>query len=224
MRKKKVARRYAGLCVALFAAALGIALVTNASLGTTPITSLPYTLSVIFPLSLGAFTFLSNILFVALQKLLLWREFTARHLLQLPAVLLFSVFIDVCMWLTRPLMTEVYAGQIALCLAGCAVLGLGISLEIVSDATVLPGEGLVIAIAYRAHKIFGNVKILFDLGLVALAAGLSLAALHTVVGLREGTVLSAVLVGLCVRFFSRWTRLLTPFFHGRKLIRRSSEY
>lgn len=219
MKKKKVVRRYVGLCLALFIAALGIALVTNASLGTTPITSLPYTLSAIFPLSLGAFTFLSNILFVAMQKVLLWKEFSAQHLLQLPAVLLFSVFIDVCMWLTRPLMTEVYAGQIALCLAGCAVLGLGISLEIVSDATVLPGEGLVIAIAYRAHKIFGNVKILFDLGLVALAAGLSLVSLHTVVGLREGTVLSAVLVGLCVRLFSRWTRLLTPFFHGRKLIR-----
>ena len=149
--------------------ALGIALVTNSNLGTTPITSLPYALGAIFALSLGTATFLLNLLFVALQKVLLRKEFSPAHLLQLPAVLLFSVFIDICMWLTRPLITAVYPLQILLCLIGCGVLGLGISLEIVSNATVQPGEGIVIAIAYRARKIFGNIKVLFDLSLVALA-------------------------------------------------------
>lgn len=216
IRKKGLARRYAGLCVASFVMALGIALVTNANLGTTPITSLPYVLSAIYPLSLGATTFLLNMLLVAMQKVLLRKEFPWTHLLQLPAVLLFSIFIDLCMWLTTPLITTAYPLQILLCLAGCAVLGLGISLEIVSDATVQPGEGMVIAIAYRTHTIFGNIKVLFDLVLVALAAGLSLVMLHGVVGLREGTLLAAVLTGFCIRFFSRWTRRLTPFFHGRK--------
>ncbi|EFL84447.2 hypothetical protein HMPREF1022_03013 [Desulfovibrio sp. 6_1_46AFAA] len=208
-----------GFCFASFVMALGIALVTNSNLGTTPITSLPYALGAIFTLSLGTATFLLNLLFVALQKVLLRKEFSPAHLLQLPAVLLFSVFIDICMWLTRPLVTDVYPLQILLCLTGCGVLGLGISLEIVSNATVQPGEGIVIAIAYRARKIFGNIKVLFDLSLVALAAGLSFAVLHNVVGLREGTVIAAVLTGFCVRFFSRWTRHLTPFFHCRKLIR-----
>ncbi len=219
MKKKNPVRRYAGFCVASFIMAMGIALVTNANLGTTPITSLPFALGAIFSLSLGAATFLLNILLVAAQKLLLWKEFSVLHLLQLPAVLMFSVFIDLCMWLTRPLITDVYPLQILLCLVGCAVLGLGVSLEIVSDATVLPGEGVVIAIAYRTRKIFSNIKVLFDLSLVAVAAGLAFAVLHTVVGLREGTVIVAVLTGFCVRFFSRWTRHLTPFFHGRKLIR-----
>lgn len=147
--------------------AMGIALVTNANLGTTPITSLPFALGAIFSLSLGAATFLLNILLVAAQKLLLWKKFSVLHLLQLPAVLMFSVFIDLCVWRTRPLITDVYSLQILLCLVGCAVLGLGVSLEIVSDATVLPGEGVVIAIAYRTRKIFGDIKVLFDLSLVA---------------------------------------------------------
>lgn len=223
MTKKNPARRYAGFCLAAFIMALGIALVTNAGLGTTPITSLPFTLSAIFSLSLGAATFLLNILFVTAQKLLLRKEFSVLHLLQLAAVLPFSVFIDLCMWLTQPLVTSVYPLQLALCLTGCAVLGLGVSLEIVSDATVLPGEGIVIAIAYRTRKIFGNIKVLFDLFLVVAAAGLSFVVLHTVVGLREGTVVAAVLTGFCVRFFSRWTRRLAPFFHGEKLIRHKRE-
>ena len=73
--------------------ALGIALVTNSNLGTTPITSLPYALGAIFALSLGTATFLLNLLFVALQKVLLRKEFSPAHLLQLPAVLLFSPII-----------------------------------------------------------------------------------------------------------------------------------
>ena len=38
-------KRYAGFTVALLVCALGVALVTNACLGTSPITSLPYALS-----------------------------------------------------------------------------------------------------------------------------------------------------------------------------------
>ena len=59
--------------------ALGIALVTNSNLGTTPITSLPYALGAIFALSLGTATFLLNLLFVALQKVLLRKEFSPVH-------------------------------------------------------------------------------------------------------------------------------------------------
>jgi Predicted membrane protein len=90
-------RRYAGFCVASALMALGIAMITNSNLGTTPITSLPFTLGAIFSLSLGTVTFLLNAVFLLAQKLLLWKEFSAHHLIQLPAVLLFSVFIDLSM-------------------------------------------------------------------------------------------------------------------------------
>lgn len=208
-------RRYAGFCVASALMALGIAMITNSSLGTTPITSLPFTLSAIFSLSLGTVTFLLNVVFLLLQKLLLWKEFSARHLIQLPAVLAFSVFIDLAMWITRPLFSPNYAFQVLLSLVGCAVLGFGISLEIVCNATVQPGEGIVIAIAYRTRKMFSSIKVLFDVSMVLSAAVLSFLVLHQVVGLREGTVAAAVLTGLWVRFFSRWTSRLSPYFGGR---------
>ena len=99
-----------------------------------------------------------------------------------------------------------------MCVAGSAVLGLGISLEIVCNATVLPGEGMVIAIAYRTRKMFGNIKVLFDISLVISAALLALIVLGEVVGLREGTVLSAFLVGQFVKLTSPWARKLKPVF------------
>lgn len=55
------------------------------------------------------------------------------------------------------------------------VLGLGVSLEIISNATVLPGEGMVVAIVFRTHKNFGNIKVLVDSSMVLAAVLLSLA-------------------------------------------------
>lgn len=210
--KKEIAKRYGGLCVALFVCALGVALITNAHLGTSPITSLPYALTFMLPLSLGAFTFLSNIIFLVIQKMLLGRQFGIVQMMQLPAVLVFGLFIDFWMWATTPLMGDNYLWQLAMCVAGSAVLGLGISLEIVCNATVLPGEGMVIAIAYRTRKMFGNIKVLFDISLVISAALLALIVLGEVVGLREGTVLSAFLVGQFVKLTSPWARKLKPVF------------
>lgn len=210
--KSVLCKRYAGFTVALLVCALGVALVTNACLGTSPITSLPYALSAIFSLSLGTVTFLANICFLVVQKALLGRYFTVGHLMQIPAVFLFGLFIDGWMWATSHLVTDVYWQQMLMCLVGSIVLGMGVSLEIISNATVLPGEGMVVAIVFRTHKNFGNIKVLVDFSMVLAAALLSLAVLHTVVGLREGTIISAVLVGMSVRFFSRWTRRLAPLF------------
>ena len=42
--------------------------------------------------------------------------------------------------------------------------------------------------------------------------------LPKIAGLREGTLISALMVGSCVKLFSRWTRRLKPFFHGRKIV------
>ena len=199
MTNREKIKRCGVFGVALFVCALGIGLITNANLGTSPITSLPYVGSRILGLSLGTLTFLLNVLLLIWQKILLGREFHVTHLFQLPAVFLFSVFIDVGMALTAPLASTDYPFQMGMCFVGCAILGLGISLEIVSNVTVLPGEGIVIAIAYRFKKIFGRIKVLFDVSLVMLSIVFSFAFLHDLVGIREGTVVSALLVGNFVR-------------------------
>ena len=57
--------------------------------------------------------------------------------------------------------------------------------------------------------------------LVLAAVLLSLAVLHTIVGLREGTIISAVLVGMSVRFFSRWTRRLALLFWEKEKLEKA---
>ncbi len=89
--------------------------------------------------------------------------------MQIPAVFLFGLFIDGWMWATSYLVTDVYWQQMLMCLVGSMVLGLGVSLEIISNATVLPGEGMVVAIVFRTHKNFGNIKVLVDSSMVLAA-------------------------------------------------------
>lgn len=212
MATQKIFRRYGVFCCSLFVCALGVALITNSHIGTSPITSVPYVVSFLCPLSLGTLTFLMNVVFLLLQMLLLRKEFTPHYLLQLPAVLVFGLYIDLCMKLTSSVITDNYTYQLLCCVVGSAVLGLGITVQILSNATVLPAEGLLVVIAYKSHKMFGRLKIIFDSSLVLLALAISLLGLYSVVGLREGTVISALLVGNFVRLFSRLTLGLNSYF------------
>lgn len=198
-------KRYAFLVVALFITAFGIALITNSMLGTSPIACLPFVLTSIFGLTLGTFTFVMNIFLLAAQKLLLGSVFATRHMLQLPTAFLFGIFIDLSMFLTRVCITDVYPLQIVCCTVGTAILGLGISLQVACNSTTIPCIGILVAVSYRWHINFGNVKVLLDLTLVALAALLSWAVLGEIVGIREGTVISAALTGFFAKGFSRIT-------------------
>ena len=49
-------KRYIIFLIGLFVNSLGVSLITKANLGTSPISSIPYVLSLNFPLTLGNFT------------------------------------------------------------------------------------------------------------------------------------------------------------------------
>ena len=185
---------------------LGIALVTRGNLGTTPISTLPLVSAYLTHLTFGQTTFIINILFVGLQWLLLRKSVNWTILLQIPMTLAFSFLIDFSMGLTEWMQTDSYIKCLAISMLGNAVLGAGVALEVFSGAMVLPGEGLVLAVAKVTQKPFANLKILNDVTLVILAVLLSWAAFGELRGVREGTIISAVFVGIFVKL---WLRLIT---------------
>ena len=195
---------------ALFVMSLGIALVTRGNLGTTPISSLPLVSAYASDLTFGETTFLINLLFVAAQWILLRRSINKVLLLaQIPITLAFSYFIDTSMKFTEFLSSDVYWKCFAVSMLGNVVLGLGVALEVFSGAAALPGEGLVLAVSTVLHKPFSSVKIANDGILVLLALLLSYCVFHEIHGLREGTVISALCVGIFVKF---WLAGLTKLF------------
>ena len=67
-----------------------------------------------------------------------------------------------------------------------------------------PGEGLALAIAETIPKECGRCKIGVDSGMVIMGVLSSFALLHSLQGVREGTILAALGVGFLARLFGRW--------------------
>lgn len=67
MSKQELTRRYLFFIAGLYVNSLGISLITKAELGTSPISSIPYTLSIGFPLSLGMFTLFYSLLLIVIS-------------------------------------------------------------------------------------------------------------------------------------------------------------
>ena len=130
MSKKELIRRYVFFLLGLFVNSLGISLITKANLGTSPISSIPYTLSLGFPLSLGMFTMIFSMLLMVIQLVILRKRFSKELWLQLPISLVFSAFIDLTMAMIFFVNPQTYATQMLSLLLGCVVLGFGVFMEV----------------------------------------------------------------------------------------------
>lgn len=201
------AQRYLVFLVGLFVNSLGVSVITKADLGTSPISSIPYVLSLNFPFSLGAFTVVFSFLLIAIQLVILRRNFKAEHALQIPVSFLFGIFIDLTMAMLGDFVPTLYPFKLLFLLVGCVILGVGVYMEVVADVAMLPGESFVRAVCTTWKTEFGLTKICFDVSLAVIAAVLSLVLAHRLQGVREGTILAALLVGFLARLLGR----LLPF-------------
>ena len=198
MQAAGLIKRSISLLLGLFFMGLWISLVTRSALGTSPISSVPYVLCLAFPVTFGEFTILLTLLFFAAEILIIGRSFPKHQYLQIPVAFSLGIFVDVGMYLSAGVRPVLYPEQIAIVILGSVILALGIFLQVTANIILNPGEGLVRAIAEKTHRRFGIVKVFFDSTLVASAALISFAAFGTVEGFREGTVISAILVGYII--------------------------
>ena len=193
--------RYSLFVVAVIVQASGIALVVKSLLGTSPISSLPYVISLASPFTLGQMTFSINILLVLGQYLLLRKAFDNMQFLQIPVTLIFSWFIDFFMDVWAWVVPNSYIMQMLPLLIGTTLIAFGVAVQGIANVLMLPGEGIVYAVSRYFHIEFGKVKTGNDVILVLLAAVISLIYLGSIEGIREGTLISALITGSIARFF-----------------------
>lgn len=202
--KTELIKRYIFLLAGLFVNGLGVSFITKAGLGTSPITSIPYTLSLGFTPTVGMFTLVFNIFLIILQVILLRRNFQLQNLLQLPIIALFSFFIDLTMSLLGFMQPETYAMKVVSLIVGCLILGFGVFIEMVANVAMLPGEATVRAVSDVFSTDFGKTKIAFDSSMTIIAAILSFIMFKHLDGVREGTIVAAILVGFIARLFKKY--------------------
>lgn len=196
-------KRYIIFLIGLFINSLGVSLITKASLGTSPISSIPYVLSLNFSFTLGQFTIAFSLLLILIQLVILRRNFRAEHLLQIPISILFGWFIDLTMSMLFFVEPHSYISSIIYLLIGCLILGFGVYTEVLANVAMLPGESFVRAVSSTWKTEFGTTKVAFDVSLTVIAAALSFIFARRLDGVREGTVIAALLVGFIARLIGR---------------------
>ena len=107
------------------------------------------------------------------------------------------------MFLLADLMPQAYVWKMIYLLLGCLILGIGVYAEVLADVVMLPGESFVRAIVFRWNTDFGITKICFDVSMAVIAVALSFVFAGKLNGVREGTIIAAILVGFIARLIGR---------------------
>ncbi|MDE7407815.1 MAG: hypothetical protein K2M76_05285 [Muribaculaceae bacterium] len=199
--------RYLCFITGLFFLSLGVDFIVASSLGTTPISSINYVLSLNLPITLGVATFVFNMVVIAMQFWLV-RGIGSRRdyveiMLQIPFSLLFSIFIDFNMlWISR-ISISGYAMSLLLLVTGCIAQAIGVVLELKPNVAIMSAEGFVKYFCRRYNRDFGKTKVVFDISLVITAILLSLVMAGRIDGVREGTLIAALSTGFLVNLLAR---------------------
>lgn len=200
----KTFNRYFIYLLSLFIISLGASLSIKANLGTSPLICLPYVSSLITKLTVGEVMFVFTLIFILIQVVLLRRDFERRQYLQLVVGTIFSFFVDFSLMLVNFINPVGYLSQMALLLFSCVVVAFGVLLEIQTEIVYLPADGVIVAISKVLKKEFSTVKPFVDTSMVVIAAILSVVFLGYLAGVREGTVISAIIIGPIVKVLKRY--------------------
>ena len=208
MKAKELGLRYGISTLGLILVALGVGISIKSNLGIAPPSCPPTILNLRFTaISVGSFTWMMHLLFILLQVVILRKRFKLKYLMQIPAAFVFGYMCDGAIWLFDSIQAPAtnYAVQILLSLAAVVVTALGIKLEVLGRSWILAGDMTTASLADEVKKPFGTVKVIFDVALVAITALLAwiffglLTGNGSTVVIREGTIILAVLTGLCMR-------------------------
>ncbi len=190
--------------IGLFIMTVGIAFSVRSDLGVSPVSSPPYTLTVVWNVEMGMATFLFHVALVLLQILLLRRKYKPKNLLQLAVGVVFGLFTTFCNSLVMMIpIPDILPFRIIMLAVSIVIVAIGIFLYVPADIMPLAGEGTMLAISQVTGFKFSNVKIGFDVSVSVISLVICLITVHNPGSVGIGTVVSAVLTGAALGVITR---------------------
>ena len=216
-----VIRRYALFLIGLFIASMGVAFSTKAGLGTTPVASMPYSVSLVSTLlSFGGWLNLLSVIQIVIQIVILKGKCNYIEIaIQTVLAFVYGYLTDFSCWLIRDVPVSGYPMQFVFMLLGCMILALGLWIQFKGGVAMLPAEAMNRAISRITGKRYENVKIVFDILYIVAASIICLVFLGELKGVREGSIIAAVAVGSMIKLLNR----CFDKYVQRPAIRRSAE-
>ena len=202
---KIILRQYILFLIGLFIASMGVAFSTKAGLGTSPVASLPYSVSLVSSLiSFGGWLNVLSVIQIAVQVILLGKKCKpVEILIQTVLAFVYGYLTNLSCWLIRDIPVNSYLEQLIYLAVSCFVLAFGIWLQLKGKVAMLPGEAMNRAISEVTGKKYENIKILFDVLYIVVSAIICLAFLGELKGVREGSIIAAFAVGLIIKLYNR---------------------
>ncbi len=114
--------------------------------------------------------------------------------------------------LLRDLVLNGYIARAVLLLIGCVIVALGFSMSYTSRVALEANTAFLNVFSLRSGKPYSTLKTLTDVLIVVMAALVGLVFLHSIVGIREGTVVAALIVGPIAGFFNKRLAGMERFF------------
>lgn len=194
-------KRICSFVIGLFIMSLGVAFSIISTLGTTPISSISYSLALITNINIGITTFIFNATLILVQFLILRSRFHKKRLLQLINCLLFGYFTDLALYIVSFIPFD---GSILMMIVFLAVsiffTALGIFIYMPANIAPLPGEGCVESVAIVTGWRFSTIKIAFDALMVIVSLIMCGLWYTNILGaVNVGTIISAFMVGFTLR-------------------------
>lgn len=204
-KKDYLIRRYIVFLTGLLICSFGVACTTKAGLGTSPVAAIPYTLALIFDkISFGSWLIIFCFFQIVVQIILLRRNTIVSDIvIQSVLAFLYGYVTDFSLRLLDGIELNHYVAQLGFSIVGCFILALGVYLELLGGVGMLSGDAFIKAIATVIKKEYGNVKIVTDISMTVFSAIISIVMLHKLVGVREGTVIAAIIVGMIIKLYTR---------------------
>lgn len=207
--RKRIGIRLAFYFCGLFLMTLGVAISVKSGLGVTPISSVPYTITVITGMDLGVSTFLFSAAAALLQIPVLRGRYRAASLLQIPVSVVFGFFMTAGGRLLA-LIPEPSGFFLRFCimLFSTVFVAHGVFLYISAGLIPLPPEGFLLAVSSVSGLSFSTLKVIGDVAMVAISLTACLIVIRRFGSIGIGTAVSAVLVGtevkLLTTYLGRW--------------------
>ena len=181
----------------LLCLAFGVAFSVNSNLGVSPVNSLPYIVSQILNHDMGKCVMVIFTGYIGIQIILLRRDFRWINLTQIIFSTIFGSFVDLAKRVLGDFAIPTYPGQLVMLAISIVFVALGVCLYMDVKLVNMPMEGMTHAVnqTLLPNFPFHDVKVFMDCTVVVIGCTLSFVFLNRLDGIREGTVICALLVG-----------------------------
>ena len=223
MINQQLIERYCLLLLSIEIMSVGIVFIQHADLGITPIFAFAQILSLYFKSG-----FLYNIIFqlflIFIQIIVLKGKFKRFQIFQIMIWFILKAFIEFnnIIFLGN-FFPKHYLFKILFLLIGCFLTGFGISIQLFIKTLYTPVEGLLFTIYNKFNYNLCYTKIILDCILIFISISFSYLLLGNIYEIKEGTIISALLVGYFLGICNKKVGIIVIDFLYRNLQEKKGE-